>query len=1293
MRMSLTCCAILLCCLTRNISFAQASFTAPDTVYVNDPVTATNTTAGGSAFYWNFCSGSLYNVPNSANLGNPSSLLNVPVFIVTAKEGADFYAFATNHNGHLIRYFFGNSLLNTPVGVDLNTVGGIVPNITEGLQIVQDGTGWHVIIVGGADPEGVTPQIVRIDFGATLANPSPTGISWGNIGNLQAPHDLFITKENNNWYGFTVNYLTSTLTRFDFGTDFSSTPTAVNFGNIGGLSKPTGVVATQDNGNWYIFVGNETPGSLTRLDFGNSLTNTPTGANLGNMGIKSARDLCLIRDCGKLSGLLLDAGRPEIMLMDFPSGITGPINLQPTGITDFDFLHSISTVFREGNDLYAFVVDAWSHELHRVAFNSCTNSSIPSSAQQQPPVFSYNTPGTYTINLIADEGLPTQTAYCKNIVVLPTPPVIPSVASFTAPDTVCVNTPINVTNTTTNGTTYYWNFCSGSLYNTPQLSNLGNFGGLLDRPVFMATAKEGNDYYAFITNNSTTPNLLRLYFGNSYLNTPTITNLGTLGGVMPVSTEGIQVVQDADGWHAIVVGSPNSAARIVKVDFGASLANNAPTATDWGNIGNLNYPIDLYMFQEGNRWYGLTVNFFNNTLTRFDFGTDFRNPPTGTNLGNLGVLDYPVGIFAMQEGANWHVFVTNERTSELVRLDFGGSLTNTPTAVNLGNPDGVLQGPRDLCVLRDCGKTFALVVNEFTSDLVRLDFETNLTSPLKGQSLGNGGNMDFPHSISTMFREGNSLYAFITNVNNNTVTRLVFNGCNDASIPSSTQQQPAAFSYNKAGIYTVNLLVDESLPTQSAYCKTIVVLDPPVVDLGADITVCNGGTVTMDAGAGFNSYTWNNGATTQQITVNQSGTYTVEVSNGGCTAQDDRVVTLNQLLQLTPTVTDIDCNNATGSISLQTTGGATPYSYYFNGAGPAASNSFDNLQPGTYTIRVQDQAGCELTQPVTVIADQTRMLASTATFQTPTCNGVADGAITALVQTGVPPFEYALNNGPFQTGSAFNNLAAGSYKLYTRNAVCLDSVLLTLTAPSGLNLQLTPTDELCSRQNGSVAITIAGGTPPYSVLWNSNPITNLTINNLSAGSYNLELTDANGCDTTTAVSLQNISLPPVRILNSDTTINIGETIQLAATGAADYIWTPAESLSCASCATPLAQPMQPTTYIVNTVTGLNCVKADTVNVWISFDRSLYVPNAFTPNKDGINDLFRAKGKGIAIYHMKVFNRWGQLLYETDNITDGWNGRFKSELQPMGTYVYMIQYAYFGKEKELLMQKGMFTLLP
>lgn len=423
-------------------------------------------------------------------------------------------------------------------------------------------------------------------------------------------------------------------------------------------------------------------------------------------------------------------------------------------------------------------------------------------------------------------------------------------ASFTAPDTVCINTPVQVQNTSTGASTYYWTFCETNT-SSPLASDLGNFAGQLQSPVFSDIAQDDNGiFFGFISNN-TPGSITRLSFGNSLLNIPTAQNLGNFGGIIPNSSEGIQVIKVNGNWTAIMVGGDVAGSRILKLDFGNSLSNT-PTATNWGNIGSLVYPHDLHVFTQNNNWYGYTVNANDNTITKFTFGTDFSNPPTATNIGNLGSLSTPVGIGTISLNGNWYMFITNAANSTLTRLDFGNSLLNTPAAVNIGNP-GNLANPRDISFINLCDGITALSVNATNNTITKLDFGTNITGTPSSVSLGNPGNLNFPHSLSEIFRENNDIFTLIPNVNTNSITRLRFAGC--SGIPGSTQQNPGAISYTQAGTYNINLLTDIGLPTQGSYCKPIVVINclQPISQIINDYTPvlalnpCNNSLTVEDA--------------------------------------------------------------------------------------------------------------------------------------------------------------------------------------------------------------------------------------------------------------------------------------------------------------------------------------------------------------------------------------------------------------------------------------------------------------
>lgn len=460
-----------------------------------------------------------------------------------------------------------------------------------------------------------------------------------------------------------------------------------------------------------------------------------------------------------------------------------------------------------------------------------------------------------------------------------------TMANFNIPDTICVNQPITIQNTSSCGSTYYWNFCSGSLASAPIGLNMGNLGSL-SGPVYTSIAKDGNNYYVFITN-YTSGTLTRLSFGNSLINTPVATNLGNLGGVLGGYLEGVQIKKDSitGNWYGLIVNGQNN--YIVKLSFGTNLANT-PTAVNLGNLGGLfNYPHSIYTFNEGGNWYSLITNFYGNNILKLSFGNSLANAPSISNLGNIGNLNGPVGLYPIIENNIWYVFVTNQYSNSLSRLSFGNSLLNSPTGINIGNINNTMHDPRAIAILRDCGNATGFVINEITNDLVRLTFPSGLSSTPVGTSLGNLAGFSFPHHISDFFRVGDSLYTFIVNEITHTISRICFPSCTNASIPSSNLQNPPVISFNATGTYNVNLTVNEGLPSQSNMCKNVVVISGINVNLGNDTTICQGNNLTLNAGNLGCTYLWSTNQTTQTINISSAGTYWVQVTNaGGCIASD-----------------------------------------------------------------------------------------------------------------------------------------------------------------------------------------------------------------------------------------------------------------------------------------------------------------------------------------------------------------------------------------------------------------------
>ncbi len=175
--------------------------------------------------------------------------------------------------------------------------------------------------------------------------------------------------------------------------------------------------------------------------------------------------------------------------------------------------------------------------------------------------------------------------------------------------------------------------------------------------------------------------------------------------------------------------------------------------------------------------------------------------------------------------------------------------------------------------------------------------------------------------------------------------------------------------------------------------------------------------------------------------------------------------------------------------------------------------------------------------------------------------------------------------------------------------------------------------------------------------------------------YTVLPTGLNGC-TGTMVNIPVVVNPyPGANAGTDTTIESGTTIILngqGGNGNATYTWTPAYNLSCTNCPNPNAWPSTTTTYILE-VTENGCVSYDTITIFVEVAPvGIFVPNTFSPNGDGINDILQPGMLGIASLEMHIFNRWGELIYSWNTLSGGWDGMYKNDIVQEDAYVWMLK---------------------
>lgn len=883
-------------------------------------------------------------------------------------------------------------------------------------------------------------------------------------------------------------------------------------------------------------------------------------------------------------------------------------------------------------------------------------------------------------------------------------------ASFSVPDTVCVGTPVTITDQSASVGTWHWNFCSGTSYQPPTAVNHGNPAGLVRSPQHSVIVEEAGQYFGFMTN-TMTDRIVRLEYGSSLANTPTLSSVSQVDAVLAGNASGIQAVEDAAGKHLIIVsGGGTVPGKIVRIDFPNGYSDFASaTGVDWGNPGGLLESCsDLAIVNDNGRNFGFILGMGANMLVLAEFGWDFTAAPVLTNVSMPATIVNPDGIKVFREGATWYALVAAANGIHL--LDFGTSLTNAPVATNLGTFAGLIDGARDISIYQDCEQTFALVTSFNNSSIVRLNFSGGITGAVTAVSYGNpGGALNGPTGISRLYRHGADIRAIVANGGpaNFSTAMLTMNGCTSPVAPPFNGPTPPAFTIPTAGIYYLNLVTDANTPSERFFCRKIVAVAPPSLELGNNnLLVCDGQSLLQHSVSGPHlRYQWYTGTAPRVyipgedkefIIISSTDTYGVEIFNGGCTVSDEIFAAIAEKIQVTGDIQNIDCNHPAGSAELTVTGGISPYTYSLNSQPDVTVPEFTSLVTGSYSVAIEDRYGCTGSYNFTIARDMLRTLTTSATGTDPTCFGGSNGSVLAQVSHGTVPLQFALGTGPFGNGPSFNSLTAGTYKVYIRNAYCLDSQEVVLTQPAALLMPYDAYQDTCNRGSGWVRLDPQGGVSPYSVTWNGNVVAGPEVHGLGVGMYTANVMDANGCQRSANIYVPNLSMARMNILTPDTVVAIGDEFLLRAGNAVDYIWGPIVEggIQCPTCPETVVRPVAPTQYIVRTLTGANCVSADTVRVLIDYSSMLEMPNAFTPNNDGVNDLFRPKSKAVMAFSMQVYNRSGNLVFTTNDHRRGWDGNANGKPAPMGTYVYIIKFGFWQADGkiELHDKKGTFDLI-
>jgi len=463
---------------------------------------------------------------------------------------------------------------------------------------------------------------------------------------------------------------------------------------------------------------------------------------------------------------------------------------------------------------------------------------------------------------------------------------------------------------------------------------------------------------------------------------------------------------------------------------------------------------------------------------------------------------------------------------------------------------------------------------------------------------------------------------------------------------------------NNSGVYTLTV-TDTITNCQATDSVEINLNQTAIFDLGNDTIICQGESILLDVFTPNAIYLWNNNSTDSILFINNSGTYSVDVTVNNCTTSD----TINIIVADLPTV-DLGndstfCNEIEYNLIANTSNNVN---YLWNTNDTTSSIFINNS--GIYTVVITDTlTNCQATDSVEMTFIQTNL------FDLGNDTVLCDTQILQL-NAFVPNANYLWNNGSTLSEILVTN--SGLYSVEVSIDDCVASDIINVNFVSPMNLNLGEDRTLCNDETLDLDVFDANA---QSYLWQNNS-TNSDILVNQAGTYFVTVFYNENCqvsDTITFTAEGEI----YPILPNDTIICQGNSVTLNAyqPNAISYEWQTVEAY--------FQQHNLQDSVIIATLPGeykvtiSNECRAFTQTITIEEEDCgcyPYIPNAFTPNNDGNNDIFEVYSNCfLSNYNLKIFDRWGGILFETDDVNKGWDGTTQGQELKNGVYVWILTY--------------------
>lgn len=558
--------------------------------------------------------------------------------------------------------------------------------------------------------------------------------------------------------------------------------------------------------------------------------------------------------------------------------------------------------------------------------------------------------------------------------------------------------------------------------------------------------------------------------------------------------------------------------------------------------------------------------------------------------------------------------------------------------------------------------------------------------------------------------------------------------------------------YTSLGTYTITLTAsDASGSPDSTVTRTVTILPAKFINAGADITLCSGDSAVLIASGGrigWNKWNYSN-ADTIKIVPATTTTYTLVGNNGACYDTTNITVTVNIANASIIGIKDI----CLGDSTVLTASGGTSFLWSNGDTEASISLKPLNTNTHTYSVVLASDGYCYDTTDVTLTVSQMPVVSIlgggvsicsgqslvllglggitayswshgnslsdsaianpvaspeiTTTYTMVAFNGACSDTVTTTIKVTPSPTASVTGNSTICSGDSLLLSATGgssyfwstgetgssitakprsstSYTVSVSDGICPDVAVTRLTVIKtdiGEGLPVL----VCA---GNKATLSASGEGRF--LWNTGSTeSSIIISPATSGNYwvtvsNSQCTDTAQVDVTVVAN-------PIANAGEDAVVFIGTSIVLNASGNGSYSWTPPTNLSCDDCPNPIANPLQTTTYSVKVTNTYGCSTMDSVTVNVDTScGAIFIPDAFSPNNDGQNDILYLRAKCIKNMDFKVYDRWGELVFEATEVSAGWDGKLNNKSLNCNMFVYYLNATLISGK--IVSQKGKISLI-